>query len=111
MISRIGTTLRGTGSRCLASSAGSWDRLIRFVPESSSGSAGDSALIGEPLDSTLDVGLAAFAGESIDVAVFEGKSVLAAGKRTARVERLRTLLSPIDRAEVGSIRCIGLNCA
>ena len=101
---------RRAGSRSLTSVAGNWDRLIRFVPEISPGSTGAAALIGEPLDSTLDVGAAAFAGIPIEVAVFEGKSILSAGKRTARTERVRTLLSPLRRSEVGAIRCIGLNC-
>ncbi|KZO93662.1 putative mitochondrion protein [Calocera viscosa TUFC12733] len=81
-----------------------WSRLVRFIPKS-----GAAPLLGEPLDASLDVGIAAFKGDEIKVSVYSGSSVLSPGEKTDRVELVGTLLSPLAQEEVGTIRCIGLN--
>ncbi len=78
--------------------------LVRFIPRSSS-----TPLLGEPTDPDVDVGLAAYAGEDVEVAVFSGSSVLKPGERTTRREMVERVLSPLTQDEVGTIRCIGLN--
>ncbi|KAG4273083.1 hypothetical protein FPRO04_09920 [Fusarium proliferatum] len=87
----------------MASSA--FKRLVRFVPKS----APSSILIGEPVQASLDVGLASREGKDISVNVFSGRSVLSPGSRTDRTESVERLLSPLAQEEVGTIRCIGLN--
>lgn len=87
----------------MASSA--FKRLVRFVPKS----APSSILIGEPVQASLDVGLASREGKDISVNVFSGRSVLSPGSRTDRTESVERLLSPLAHEEVGTIRCIGLN--
>ncbi|KAF5572346.1 bifunctional 4-hydroxyphenylacetate degradation enzyme [Fusarium pseudoanthophilum] len=87
----------------MASSA--FKRLVRFVPKS----APSSILIGEPVQASLDVGLASREGKDVAVNVFSGRSVLSPGSRTDRTESIERLLSPLAQEEVGTIRCIGLN--
>jgi hypothetical protein len=82
----------------------SYSRLVRFLPKSSS-----TPLIGEPVDAEQDVGLASYAGETIEVDVFSGSSILSPGERTGKKEVVERLLSPLAQNEVGTIRCIGLN--
>ena len=79
--------------------------LVRFVP------AGDDSkvLIGEPVDSSVDVGLAVRKGEQVQVRVFSGASALEPGAPTEQVAAIGRLLSPLSAEEVGAIRCIGLN--
>ena len=79
--------------------------LVRFVPRGD----GSSVLIGQPVDSQLDVGKAVRKGEEVRVQVFSGTSVLEPGSQTDRVETIDKILSPLSASEVGSIRCIGLN--
>ncbi|KAJ7450748.1 hypothetical protein FB451DRAFT_1285020 [Mycena latifolia] len=81
-----------------------WKRLIRFIPRS-----GGQALIGQPTDGTQDVGLASREGKEIKAEVFDGSSVLQAGKPTGKIEVVERLLSPLAAHEVGTIRCVGLN--
>jgi len=88
-----------------AMSTSSWSRLVRFVPKSSP----SKVLIGEPVNQTIDLGLASYAGDKIDVNVYDGSSVLDAGKETGKIEQVDRLLSPLSESEVGTIRCIGLN--
>lgn len=87
-------------------------RLIRFIPRAattSSSSTSRSALIGEPVDRDLDVGLATYAGKDVEVDVYSGSSILSPGSKTGKRELVDRLLSPISKEEVGTIRCIGLN--
>ncbi|KAK0636889.1 hypothetical protein B0T17DRAFT_613555 [Bombardia bombarda] len=83
----------------------SFQRLVRFVPK------GDDSqvLLGEPVDSTLDIGVAVRKGEDVEVKVFSGASVLAPGSPTGQVAVIGRILSPLTQQEVGTIRCIGLN--
>lgn len=79
--------------------------LVRFTPRSDP----KAILIGEPVDKTVDVGLATRNGEDVQVKVFSGSTVLNAGTPTEKIELIGRLLSPLATSEVGSIRCIGLN--
>ena len=86
-------------------SSSSWSRLVRFHPRSSP----TTVLVGEPVESDLDVGLSTYEGRDVEVKVFSGSSAISPGSDTGKVEVVERLLSPISRAEVGTIRCIGLN--
>ncbi|ATZ56504.1 hypothetical protein BCIN_13g03420 [Botrytis cinerea B05.10] len=82
----------------------SFERLVRFVPKSS-----EEILIGQPVDSELDVGAAIIAGKDVKVDVYSGSSVLEPGTSTGTIKEIGKLLSPLAESEVGTIRCIGLN--
>jgi hypothetical protein len=79
--------------------------IVRFVPK------GDDSkiLIGEPADSSVDVGAAVRKGEDVQVKVYSGNSVLDAGSPTGETAVISRILSPLTQQEVGTIRCIGLN--
>lgn len=79
--------------------------LVRFVPKSNP----SRILIGEPVDSGVDVGLALLNGKEVSVRPFSGLSVLNPGEKTGAIETVERVLSPLAQSEVGSIRCIGLN--
>ncbi|KAJ5623949.1 hypothetical protein N7510_000258 [Penicillium lagena] len=85
--------------------ASTFSRLVRFVPKSNP----SQVLIGEPVDSQLDVGLALYHGKDVAVRPFSGNSVLNPGQATDATETIARVLSPLAQSEVGSIRCIGLN--
>jgi len=78
---------------------------VRFVPKSNPA----KILIGEPVDPKLDIGLAVYQGKDVSVRPFSGSSILNPGQVTGTTEIIARLLSPLAQAEVGSIRCIGLN--
>lgn len=78
--------------------------LVRFISTST-----NEVLIGQPVDKDLDVGAAILAGKEVKVETFSGLSVLDPGTSTGKVETVGRLLSPLAEAEVGTIRCIGLN--
>ncbi|GAA5848564.1 hypothetical protein JCM3766R1_005296 [Sporobolomyces carnicolor] len=84
-----------------------WGRLVRFEPRSDAGQG--RPLIGEPLSSTQDVGLATYEGQEVRVNVYDGTSVLSPGRKTGETAVVAKLLSPLAEDEVGTIRCIGLN--
>lgn len=79
--------------------------LVRFAPKGKEG----EVLIGQPIDSNIDVGKAVRNGEEVQVKVFSGDSALSPGSLTDRTETIARILSPLAASEVGSIRCIGLN--
>lgn len=81
-----------------------FERLIRFIPQSS-----NCILVGQPVDPDVDVGLAVYHRQPVLVKVFSGISVLSPGRPTEVIETVKTILSPLNTEEVGSIRCIGLN--
>jgi 2-keto-4-pentenoate hydratase/2-oxohepta-3-ene-1,7-dioic acid hydratase in catechol pathway len=68
-----------------------------------------ATLIGEPTDAALDVGVAVRQGQTVQVNVFAGASVLSPGAPTGTIETIGKLLAPLAPHEVGTIRCIGLN--
>ncbi|KAI0848987.1 hypothetical protein F5Y00DRAFT_262144 [Daldinia vernicosa] len=84
-----------------------FERLVRFIPRGEV----DRVLIGEPLMSNWDIGNAVYEGETVQVWVFSGTSVLDPGEPNGKIEIIGRLLSPVSAAEVGTIRGIGLNYA
>ena len=78
---------------------------MRFVPKSNPA----KVLIGEPVDPKLDIGLAVYQGKEVSVRPFSGSSVLSPGAATGVTETIERILSPLAQAEVGAIRCVGLN--
>lgn len=78
----------------------SWSRLVRFQAPSS-----QIPLIGEPVSSTQDVGLATYKGEKVEVNLYDGKSILNPGHKTGKTAVVERLLSPLAEEEVGTIRC------
>ncbi|KAJ5132979.1 hypothetical protein N7448_007137 [Penicillium atrosanguineum] len=85
--------------------ASTFSRLVRFVPKSNPA----KVLIGEPVDPQLDIGLAVYQGKEVSVRPFSGSSVLSPGAATGVTETIERILSPLAQAEVGAIRCVGLN--
>ncbi|PYH46408.1 fumarylacetoacetate hydrolase family protein [Aspergillus saccharolyticus JOP 1030-1] len=85
--------------------ASTFSRLVRFVPKSNP----TKILIGEPVDASIDVGLAVYKGQEVSVHPFSGSSVLNPGQKTDATETIERILSPLAQSEVGTIRCIGLN--
>lgn len=68
--------------------------------------------IGEPVDADLDIGEALASSTRVPVRVFTGTSALdltATPTDPEQILTIKTLLSPLSKAEVGTIRCIGLN--
>ncbi|RMD43565.1 hypothetical protein DV735_g1578, partial [Chaetothyriales sp. CBS 134920] len=63
------------------------------------------------MSADVDVGRAVHAGEEVRCHIFSGTSVLNPGTITdrTRTESIGRLLAPLSQAEVGTIRCIGLN--
>ncbi|KAL4874757.1 hypothetical protein BJY04DRAFT_224665, partial [Aspergillus karnatakaensis] len=89
----------------MAEIAATFSRLLRFHPKSSP----TAILIGQPTSPTLDIGLALYNNQEVSVSVFTGSSILTPGVQTTRSETIHKLLSPLSQAEIGTIRCIGLN--
>ncbi|KAL1761192.1 hypothetical protein FB107DRAFT_255479 [Schizophyllum commune] len=81
-----------------------WTRLIRFV-------AAETARvhIGEPVDASLDVGLAAHKGATIRAREIVGSALDPAAEVSNRVLTVKTLLTPLSREQVKLVRCLGLN--
>ncbi|KAI0132014.1 hypothetical protein BJ170DRAFT_679912 [Xylariales sp. AK1849] len=82
-----------------------FERLVRFVPKSDDG----VVLIGQPVDPNVDVGKVVRDGGEVQVKLFRGASALDPGGLTDKIEVISRVLSPLSAAEVGTIRCIGLN--
>ncbi|KAH6959621.1 hypothetical protein BKA56DRAFT_680430 [Ilyonectria sp. MPI-CAGE-AT-0026] len=80
-------------------------RLVRFVPKSNP----SKILIGQPIDHSIDVGVAVRKGQDVAVYILSGSSVLSPGNETGATEIIGRVLSPLAQSEVGTIRCIGLN--
>ncbi|KAF2013947.1 fumarylacetoacetate hydrolase [Aaosphaeria arxii CBS 175.79] len=82
-----------------------WSRLVRFVAVED-----NAEHIGEPTEAGIDVGAALASSQEVRVRSFSGKSVLdPTAAPTSTILTIQTLLSPLSKAEVGTIRCIGLN--
>ncbi|KAJ9133848.1 Fumarylacetoacetate hydrolase [Pleurostoma richardsiae] len=83
----------------------SWNRLVRFIAKEDG-----MEYVGEPVDPSLDVGAALASSRDVEVIVFSGSSALdLLAKPTTRVVTICRLLPPLSQAEVGTIRCVGLN--
>jgi hypothetical protein len=99
--SLTGLTRSATSLRTMSTAVQpSWSRLVRFHPSSTP----SSILIGEPVDTTLDVGVATYEGKDVEVDVYSGTSILQAGEKTGRKESIGTLLSPLAEEEVRYLR-------
>ncbi|KAI6139259.1 hypothetical protein EDD17DRAFT_1672261 [Pisolithus thermaeus] len=81
-----------------------WTRLIRFVAAETS-----QVHIGQPVDPTLDVGLAAWSKQVIRAHEILGSPLDPAAQLTNTVLTVKELLSPLSREEVKTVRCLGLN--
>ncbi|KIN99193.1 hypothetical protein M404DRAFT_1004870 [Pisolithus tinctorius Marx 270] len=81
-----------------------WTRLIRFVAAETA-----QVHIGQPVDPTLDVGLAAWNKQVIRVHEILGSALDSAAQLTNTVLTVKELLSPLSREEVKTVRCLGLN--
>jgi hypothetical protein len=79
--------------------------LMRFVPRDGA----SRVLIGEPEDQAVDVGAALYRKQDVWARVWSGGSVLQPGSATKRRILVDRMLSPLNRDEVGTVRCIGLN--
>jgi len=84
----------------------SWTRLIRFV-------AKETAMVhvGEPLDASLDVGLAYHQGKAIKAREIIGSALDPAAQFSNNILTVKELLAPLAREEVKLVRCLGLNYA
>ncbi|KAJ7245705.1 hypothetical protein C8J57DRAFT_1358129 [Mycena rebaudengoi] len=83
-----------------------WTRLIRFVAAETS-----QVHIGQPVDSGLDVGIAAHQGTTIKAYEIVGSALDPAAQITKTILTVKQLLSPLSREEVKYVRCLGLNYA
>ncbi|KAJ7461931.1 fumarylacetoacetate hydrolase [Mycena latifolia] len=83
-----------------------WTRLIRFVAAETA-----QVHIGQPVDPTLDVGLAAHKGATIKAHEIIGSALDPAARVSGTVLTVKHLLSPLAREQVGYVRCLGLNYA
>ncbi|KAJ7458398.1 hypothetical protein B0H11DRAFT_2061866 [Mycena galericulata] len=83
-----------------------WTRLIRFVAAETS-----QVHIGQPVDGSLDVGLAAHRGDPIKAHEIVGSALDPKAHLTTTVLTVKQLLSPLSREEVGYVRGLGLNYA
>jgi 2-keto-4-pentenoate hydratase/2-oxohepta-3-ene-1,7-dioic acid hydratase in catechol pathway len=83
----------------------SWTRLIRFIARE------DGAQhYGQPVDDTVDVGLALHQGRTIHATVIRASSAIDPNARlTSQVLTVSKLLSPIERSSIGAVLAIGLN--
>ncbi|KAI0797150.1 hypothetical protein C8Q75DRAFT_823759 [Abortiporus biennis] len=81
-----------------------WTRLIRFVAAETG-----QVHIGQPVDASLDVGLAAYQGRVIKAYEIIGSPFDTAAQVTKKVLTVKALLAPLSREEVGLVRCLGLN--
>ncbi|PFH46420.1 hypothetical protein AMATHDRAFT_155120 [Amanita thiersii Skay4041] len=81
-----------------------WTRLIRFVAAETS-----RVHIGQPIDASLDVGLASAQGRLIRAHEIIGSPLDPAAQVSNNVLTVKTLLSPLSKQEIGVVRCLGLN--
>ncbi|KAF2174076.1 hypothetical protein M409DRAFT_48957 [Zasmidium cellare ATCC 36951] len=82
-----------------------WERLVRFIAQEDG-----QEHLGEPVDRDLDIGAALASSESVRVRKLSGSSPLDSSlKVTSSVLTIKSILPPLSKAEVGTIRCIGLN--
>ncbi|PPQ63135.1 hypothetical protein CVT24_005775 [Panaeolus cyanescens] len=65
--------------------------------------------IGQPVDATLDVGLAAAQNKPIRAFEITGSALEPSAQVTNNVLTVKTLLSPLANEEIKVVRCLGLN--
>ncbi|KAI0034091.1 hypothetical protein K488DRAFT_77464 [Vararia minispora EC-137] len=83
-----------------------WSRLIRFVALETS-----EIHIGEPVDATLDVGLAISQKRLVKAYEILGSALDPAAQVSQNILTVQQLLSPLSRDQIGLVRCLGLNYA
>lgn len=81
-----------------------WTRLIRFVAAETS-----QVHLGQPVNATFDVGLAASRGNTIQAHEIVGSALDPAAQVTSTVLTVKQLLTPLSREEIKYVRCLGLN--
>ncbi|KAA1466467.1 hypothetical protein DENSPDRAFT_811490 [Dentipellis sp. KUC8613] len=83
-----------------------WTRLIRFV-------AAETSLvhIGEPVDASLDIGLAFQQRKPIKAYEILGSAFDPASQVSKNVLTVKELLAPLSRDQIPLVRCLGLNYA
>ncbi|KIM63685.1 hypothetical protein SCLCIDRAFT_15500 [Scleroderma citrinum Foug A] len=81
-----------------------WTRLIRFVAAETA-----QVHIGQPVDPSLDVGLAAWNKQAIKAYEISGSALDPAAQVTNTILTVKELLSPLSREEMKTVRCLGLN--
>jgi len=81
-----------------------WTRLIRFVAVETK-----RVHIGQPVDSNLDVGLAAAKGETIKAYEIVGSALDPGAQVTQQILTIDILLAPLSNDEIKIVRCLGLN--
>nr|QJQ48093.1 CPH [Cloning vector pnnCPH-C1]QJQ48102.1 CPH [Cloning vector pX037] len=90
----------------MAPISSTWSRLIRFVAVETS-----LVHIGEPIDATMDVGLARREGKTIQAyeIIGSGSALDLSAQVSKNVLTVRELLMPLSREEIKTVRCLGLN--
>lgn len=90
-----------------AASARDWTRYVRFA----SAPGSEDAEYGQPVDDSLDVGLALSQGKPVEVFPLTGRDLPCDGKvDRSTTKRIEHLLSPVSRSQLGGpIRCLGIN--
>lgn len=83
-----------------------WTRLIRFLAVETS-----QIHIGQPIDSSLDVGLAIYRNELVKANEIIGSALDPNAQLSNTVLTVKKLLSPLAPEQIGLVRCLGLNYA
>ncbi|KAL4076250.1 hypothetical protein V8B97DRAFT_2001663 [Scleroderma yunnanense] len=81
-----------------------WTRLIRFIAVETA-----QVHIGQPVNPSLDVGLAAWNKQVIKAYEILGSALDPAAQVSNTILTVKELLSPLSREEVKTVRCLGLN--
>ncbi|KIM19711.1 hypothetical protein M408DRAFT_334300 [Serendipita vermifera MAFF 305830] len=83
-----------------------WTRLVRFKAHGH----GDRIFLGQPVDPSIDVGLALHSGQPVDVYQISGTSALDnSAVVTTNKLQIAKLLTPLSQEETPLVRCLGLN--
>ncbi|KAL4891190.1 2-keto-4-pentenoate hydratase [Aspergillus ambiguus] len=80
----------------------SWTHLVRFIAVEDS-----QVYLGQPVDTTRDVGQDSINGTEIAVHVING--TIFDGKVTNKIMHVKKLLSPVSQEDCNYVRCLGLN--
>ncbi|KAI6011827.1 hypothetical protein EDC04DRAFT_2958243 [Pisolithus marmoratus] len=81
-----------------------WTRFIRFVAAETA-----QVHVGQPVDPTLDIGLAAWSKQDIQAYEISGSALDPAAQLTSTILTVKELLCPLSREQVKTVRCLGLN--
>ncbi|KAI0068662.1 fumarylacetoacetate hydrolase [Artomyces pyxidatus] len=83
-----------------------WTRLIRFVAAETS-----QIHLGQPVDPTLDVGLAVRQHRTVKAFELVGSALDPAAQLSSNVLTVKSLLAPLAGEQIKIVRCLGLNYA